>query len=153
MNTITKPGDNLGGLVKMWAIPRSVVSLDGRTVNMTSTADVWQLYITPDSGMFTEESELSDAGLAYNPRIEAFIPRDSDTVRTAVTTLEAGRWAVLFQDGNGEFRIAGSDGAGLRCAGVPGTGQQTADRAGYSITFAGKNITRALFVDNPFVTD
>lgn len=150
MNTITKPGDNLGGLVKMWAIPRSVVSVSGRTVTVNPTTGVWQLYITPDSGMFTEEPELGDAGLAYNPRIEAFIPRDSDTVRTAVTTLEAGRWAVLFQDGNGELRIAGADGAGLRCAGVPGTGQQTADRAGYQITFAGKNITRAMFVDLPF---
>jgi hypothetical protein len=150
MKTITKPGDNLGGVVKLWAIPRSVVSVSGTTVTMSSTADVWQLYITPETGMFTEEPERPDAGLAYNPRIEAFIPRDSDAVRTAVTTLEAGRWAVLFDDGNGATRIAGADGAGLRCAGVPATGRQVAERAGYNITFAGKNITRALYVTNPF---
>jgi hypothetical protein len=150
MKTLTKPGDNLGGLVKMWAIPRSVVSVSGRTVTMSSTADVYELYITPDSGMFTEEAELTDAGQVYNPRIEAFIPRDSDTVRTAVTIMEFGRWAVLFKDGNGKFRIAGADGSGLRCAGVQATGQQPSDRAGYQVTFAAKNITRAMFVDNPF---
>lgn len=150
MKTLTKPGDNLGGLVKMWAIPRSVVSVSGRTVTMGSTADVYELYITPDSGMFTEEAELTDAGQVYNPRIEAFIPRYSDTVRTAVTTMEFGRWAVLFKDGNGEFRVAGADGLGLRCAGVPVSGQQPSDRAGYQVTFAAKNITRAMFVDNPF---
>lgn len=151
MKTITKPGDNLGGVVKLWAIPRSVVSVSGSTVTMTSTADVWQLYITPETGMFTEEPERSDAGVAYNPRIDAFIPRDSDDVRTAATTLEAGRWAVIFEDGNGAFRIAGSDGVGLRCMGVPGTGRITSDRAGYQISFSGKNITRAKYVNNPFV--
>ena len=150
MKTLTKPGDNLGGVVKMWAIPRSVVSVSGRTVTMSSTANVWELYITPDTGMFTEEAELTNAGQVYNPRIEAFIPRDSDTVRAAVTELEFGRWAVLFKDGNGEYRIAGADGSGLRCAGSPGSGQQPSDRAGYQITFAAKNITRAMFVDDPF---
>jgi hypothetical protein len=150
MKSITKPGDNLGGLTKLWAVPASVVSLAGRTVNFTSTTDIYEIYCTPGSMAMQEQPELTAAGTHYNAEISGFIPRDSDTVRTAMEDMERKPYAVLFQDGNGEYKLAGSTTEPLRCTSALNTGKDTFERAGYDIVFSGKVTKRAVFVDNPF---
>lgn len=150
MKTITKPGDNLGGLLKLWAIPKSVVSVLGRTVTISSDTDVYALYCTAGSMDMQEQPELTGAGTHYNTEIAGFIPRDSDTVRTAMEDMQQRPYAVLFQDGNGEFKLAGSANQPLRFSAALGTGKETAEAAGHNILFAGKTTSRAVFVDNPF---
>jgi hypothetical protein len=150
MKTITKPGDNLGGLIKMWAVPASVVSLVGRTVNLSVTTDIYELYCTAGSMSHTEAPELSGAGTHYNVEVSGFIPRDSDTVRTALEDMERKPYAILFQDGNGEFKLAGSNTEPLRCSSALSTGKEVSELAGNQILFTGKTTRRAVFVDNPF---
>lgn len=150
MKTISKPGDNLGGLLKMWAIPRSVVSVSGRTVYIVSSADVYEIYCTPDSMSMQETPELSNAGTHYNVKIAGFIPRDSDTVRTAMEEMQQRPYAVLFQDGNGEYKLAGGTHEPLRFSAALSTGRETGEAAGHLILFSGPVSNRAVFVDNPF---
>jgi hypothetical protein len=150
MKSITKPGDNLGGLIKMWAVPASVVSLAGRTVNFSATTDIYEIYCTPGSMSHAEPPELTAAGTHYNVELSGFIPRDSDTVRTALEDMERKPYAVLFQDGNGEFKLAGSTAEPLRCSSALNTGKDVTELAGNEIRFTGRTTRRAVFVDNPF---
>lgn len=150
MKTITKPGDNLGGLLKLWAIPKSVVSVLGRTVTISSDTDVYALYCTPGSMIMQEQSKRTGAGTYYNTEIAGFIPRDSETVRAAMEDMQSKPYAVLYIDGNGEYKLAGSAKEPLRFSASLSTGAETMEAAGHNILFSGETTTRAVFVDNPF---
>jgi hypothetical protein len=150
MKTISKPGDNLGGLIKLWAIPKAVVSVLGRTVSVSSSADVYEIYCTPGSMSLAEPHQRDERGVHYNAEFLGFVPRDSETVRNAIEDMETKPYAVLFQDGNGEFKLSGSNTEPLRFSAVLTTGIDTQERAGYQIRFAGTTTRRAVFVNNPF---
>lgn len=150
MKTINKPGDNLGGLLKIWAVPASVFSVSGTTVSFSATADIYEIYCTPESMEFDEPSERTVAGTHYNTQVSGFIPRDSSDVLEAMNDMERKPYVLIFKDGNGNFKLAGTASEPLYIDSSLNSGRQVSDRAGYSISFVGKTISRAVFIDDPF---
>jgi len=56
MKTIRKPHDNLGGALKLFAVPpSSVSSLSGGTITLSDTDDVIEIYFTPGTLTFDHE--------------------------------------------------------------------------------------------------
>ena len=150
MKQLNKPGDNLGGLLKIWAIPFGVFTTQGSTVNFSSQENIWEIYCSADSMEFTESSELTPAGTHYNTIISGFIPQDNATLQEAIAYLEPRKWGVIFIDGNGNYKLAGNQTDPLRFTAEINTGKDTASLAGCSIRFSGKIKTRAMFVNKPF---
>jgi len=150
MKTVIKAGDNLGGLIKIWAIPNDVISVSGEVVSITSDTNVYQLHCSPDSMEFSEPREVTDAGTHYNTAIGGFIPQDNATLQEALAYLEPRKWVVLFTDGNGKTKLAGLPMNPLRVSAELTSGNDTAVRAGCAIQFFGKTLARAIFVNNPF---
>lgn len=150
MKTINKPGDNLGGLLKMWAVPKSAYSISGSTVTFSDTSDIYEIYCTPESMQFSEPQETTAAGRHYNTAVSGFIPKDTKDVLNAISYMEGRPWVIIFRDGNGNFKLAGNKTEPLRINASLDTGRQVTDRAGYRMEFSGQTISRAVFIDDPF---
>jgi len=150
MKQLNKPGDNLGGLLKIWAVPFGVFTTEGNTVNIASEENIWEIYCSADSMEFTESSELTPAGTHFNTVISGFIPQDNAMLQEAIAYLEPRKWGVIFIDGNGNYKLAGNQTDPLRFTAEINTGKDTASPAGCTIRFSGKTKTRAKFVNKPF---
>jgi hypothetical protein len=150
MNTINKPAENMGGLIKIWAIPSGVFSVSGKKVTFTSTTGIYEIYCSPDSQQHKEPPEREDAGLIYNTEITGFSPGGSEEAREAFAEMDGRKYVAVFIDGNGEYRLAGGIFSPLRFYASFSTGRNTADRAGHEILFTGKTFEKAIFIDNPF---
>jgi hypothetical protein len=150
MKQLNKPGDNLGGLLKIWVVPFGGFTTVGPTVNFSSQANIWEIYCSADSMEFIETSERTPAGTHFNTVVSGFIPQDNATLQEAITYMEPRKWAVIFMDGNNNYKLAGNQTDPLRFTAEINTGKDTASRAGCSIQFSGKTKTRAMFVNKPF---
>jgi len=150
MNTLTKPGDNLGGLLKIWAVPKAVYSRSGTTVTISDDTDVYALYCTPESMQFSEPQVETPGGIYYNTSVSGFIPGDTEAALAAINNMADKKYVVIFQDGNGNYKAAGTGFYPLKLKATLNSGKNVADLAGWEISFAGETIHRAVKVDNPF---
>jgi hypothetical protein len=150
MKQLNKPGDNLGGLLKIWAVPFGVLTTQGNIVNFSSQENIWEIYCSADSMEFSESSELTSAGTHFNTVISGFIPQDNATLQEAIAYMEPRKWGVIFIDGNGNYKLAGNQTDPLRFTAEINTGKDTASLAGCTIRFSGKTKIRAMFVNKPF---
>ena len=140
----------MGGLLKIWAVPKNVFSLNGKDITFADTSEVYQFYCTPGSMAMEEREEKSKAGYYFSTSISAFIPGDSDEVRTALNDMQGKLYHILYIDGNGNYKLAGTVHYPLRLTTTLITGQSEQQRAGHEIIFSGKTRQRSVFVNNPF---
>jgi hypothetical protein len=150
MKQINKPGDNLGGLLKIWAVPFGDFTVGGNTINISNHTNIWEIYCSADSMEFTESSELTSAGTHFNTVISGFIPQDNATLQEAIEYMEPRKWGVIFMDGNGNYKLAGNQTDPLRFTAEINTGKDTASLAGCSFQFSGKTKSRSRFINKPF---
>ena len=150
MKYLNKSGDNLGGLLKIWAVPFGVFTIDGNTISITSQTDIFEINCSADSMEFTESTEVTPAGIHYNTVISGIIPQDNAALQEATAWMEPRKWIVIFMDGNGNYKLAGNQTDPLRFTAEINTGKDTASLSGCSFKFSGKTKTRAMFVNNPF---
>ena len=150
MKSITKPGDNLGGLLKIWAVPASVYSVSGNVVSFSSTTNIYEIYCSPESMKFDEQEERTTAGKHHNTTISGVIPKDCSTALDAINDMDMKPYVIIFRNGNGEFQAAGTALQPLRIDAGRNSGRLVSDLAGNSFSFSGKTTSRAIFIDNPF---
>ena len=150
MNTINKPAENMGGLVKIWAVPYNVYSLSGKTVTFSSTDNICEIYCSPDSRQHTEPPERTDAGIIFNTQVTGFVPGNTQSIRLALENMENRKAVAIFRDGNGDFWMAGSYLSPLIFSAAFSTGINTSDRPGHEISLSGQTLEKAKCIDNPF---
>jgi hypothetical protein len=150
MKTLIKPGDNLGGLLKMWALPQSDISITGKTVNFVTTENIFEMYCRPDSMAQTETKEQTSGGIVYSTEIIGFAPCETQEMEDAINYLEPRKLALITKNGNGLYRLFGSQNYPIRLRGVMTSGADTSSAAGYELRFDGKSTSRSVIIDNPF---
>lgn len=150
MKQLNKKGDNLGGLIRIWAIPFGVFNIAGNTIQITDQSGIFELNCTADSMEFSESGEVTPSGIHYNTEISGIIPQDNAALQEAIAILEPRRWIVIYMDGNGNYKLAGNNISPLRFTAEINTGKDTSSLAGCTIRFTGKTKTRAMFINNPF---
>ena len=150
MKHLNKPSDNLGGLLKIWAVPPNDITVSFNTANFRSTANIIEMYCSPGSISFTEKATQEKYGLGYKNEINAFIPKDSEEVQSIINDMIGRRWVVILLDQNEKFKVAGTPGIPLRVSFDLDTGADTPDRNGHSISFYGTQTSKAKFIADPF---
>jgi hypothetical protein len=154
MKTIIKPLENMGGLIKIWAIPSLTYSsalLMGKTVTFDDPDSVCEIYCSPDSQNHIEPPDNSThAGAVFNTKITGFVPGNTQKAREEFTHMNRRPFLVIFTDGNGDYFLAGNYLTPLRFSASFSTGKNTSDRAGHEISFSGKTFEMAKPIDNPF---
>jgi len=152
MKIINKQAENMGGVLRLWAVPPSDISVSGNQVTILSDAKTVDIYIQEDSASFSEEMTRSFAGTAYKVELSAIIPCDSSETLKQISDMERRcKYLVIYMDGNGNYKLAGTKPVPLRFSAKATTGSGTSGLNHYSISFTGSQRKRAIFIDNPFV--
>lgn len=152
MKQFNRPTDNMGGLLKIWAVPPGEITISGNVVSFTTTSNIVQLNCSQGSMEFTEKTTRERAGTVYLSELNAFAPKDSKEANELISDMNQQRWVVIYLDQNEQYKVVGIPTNPLRVAFDLGTGQDTRDRNGHSVKFYGKLLKKAIFVDNPFTT-
>ena len=107
-----------------------------------------QIYIQEDSGSFVEDDI---PGSAFKTEIVGQVPCDHPDSQAIITQMEGVlKYNVIFQDGNGNFKLAGTKSVPLRFSAKLVTGATAASLNHYAISFLAKVITtRAVFIEDP----
>ena len=150
MKHLNKPSDNLGGLLKIWAVPPDDIIISFNAANFRSTANIIEMYCSPGSISFTEKATQEKYGLGYKNEINAFIPKDSEETQAIINDMSGRKWVVILLDQNEQFKVAGTPEIPLRVSFDLDTGTDTPDRNGHSISFYGTQTSKAKFIDDPF---
>ena len=138
MKTITKQADNMGGVVRLWAIPPSDILLNENSPAITSVDKVVCLEITQDSAGAEFTPKHSFSGTTYLHGISGFIPGYSaDTERIMLDMIRQSRYVVVYIDSVGVPVLLGRPDIPIRFTATVGTGQSTSSLRGYKISFSG----------------
>jgi len=141
----------MGGVLRLWAVPPSDISVSGKQVTITSDTNVVDIYTREDSASFTEDLVTAFAGNAYKVEISAIVPCDTpDTLKQIADMERRRKYLVIYQDGNGNYKLAGTTKVPLRFSAKATTSAGAAGLNHYAITFAGIQRTRAIFIDTSF---
>jgi hypothetical protein len=135
MKHLNKPSDNLGGLLKIWAVPSEDIIVGINTANFKTMANIIELYCSPGSISFTETQVQEKYGLGYKNQLNAFIPKDSPEVQTIINDMTGRKWVVVLLDQNEQFKVAGSPEIPLRVSFDLDTGADAPDRNGHFISW------------------
>lgn len=151
MKQLNKPSDNMGGLLRIWAVPLSVITVSGNSVSISSTLDVIAIYATPGTMGFSEKETIGREGISYDTELVAKTPKDSSAARDVLDLLAGRRWVVVYMDQNEQYKLVGTPDNPLRATVDLDTGSDTAAYNGYLISFKGKQQFRSRFIDDPWV--
>ncbi|MDH6355457.1 hypothetical protein M2132_001800 [Dysgonomonas sp. PH5-45] len=137
-------GSNLGGLNKVYAIPPSSLieiihnySKKQISLRLTGTSDIIEIYCILDTMQFTEEKTQPAAGPTYNPVITGITPKSNEINQEQLIRLESSYWLLLFEDNNGNTRLAGNEDLFLVFNRTESTGQTIQSRNQIQFTFSG----------------
>ena len=150
MKKIQKPLSNMGGLLKIWAIPANRYWLTKTTFIFPGSQCSLQylLYSGFIGNVRTNINRCRRFSLQNN--VSGFIPENRQEVADAILEMEGRPFVILLLDGNGKYILVGTSFYPLRINPGFNPGKTTADLAGTSFSFEGITITRAVIVDNPF---
>ena len=152
MKTINKQTENMGGVLRLWAIPKTDITLSGNIVTILSDANIVNIYMKEDSASFSEDLTKSFAGSIYKVELSAVAPCDNaDTLKLIAQMERICKYLVIYMDGNGSCKLAGTTNVPLRFSAKATTSTGAAGLNHYAITFAGQQLKRAIFIDNPFL--
>jgi hypothetical protein len=151
MKTLSKPSDNLGGMLRLWAVPpSSVVYLSGGILQLAGLDDITQIYMTPESMSADCLQKRSSAGLYYETAVKGFTPRIREEASRSLGEMAGHCFVVVLLDGNGQYQVAGTPQEPLRFSFSARTGQAVSDRNGYELTFERSCTTPIVQVADPF---
>jgi hypothetical protein len=152
MKTINKQSENMGGVIRMWAIPSHDIQVLGNQAIIISDAEMVDIYTQAESAVFNEELGTAFAGQSYKVDITAVVPCDNKDTQLLIAEMERrSKYLVIYQDGNERYKLAGTEQVPLRFGAKQTTGQGASALNHYQISFAGQQRERAVFIDNPFV--
>lgn len=152
MRTIDKQAENMGGVLRIWAVPQADISVSGNRAAILSDANMVGIYIREGSASFTEDLTKTFAGSAYKVELSAIVPCETLETQLQINDMERrGKYLVVFIDGNGNYKLAGTRAVPLRFSAKAATGQGTSGLNHYAISFSGQQLKRAIFIENPFV--
>ena len=134
----------------MWAVPFKIYSVSGNIISFSDISNIYEIYCTP--GTIDESQELLEENRNnyYEISISGFIPKDSDEVRSAILDMIRKLYVIIYENGNGDFKLARIPDYLLRLKSNLSSDKTESDLAGHSIIFSGKTLIPAVFIDNPF---
>ena len=152
MQTINKQPENMGGVLRIWAVPPTDISVSGNCLTFLSDANLVDIYIKEDSANFSEDISKSFAGTSYKVELSAIVPCDTPETLKQISDMERrSKYLVIYMDGNGNYKLAGTKPVPLRFSAKATTGSGTSGLNHFSISFTGSQRKRAVFIENPFV--
>ena len=157
MKTLNFDYDNLGGVIRLFAIPAvSFLRIREDYVSGLKYPELRKRELiidipvyADDSFSIDEEHKLTNQGDTYDTAVSGIIPKMCRVNATTLEILERGEWMVLTQDSNGEVRLTGSPENLLKFTCKKSTGKTKAARNGIEFSFAATLPQTSVYVDVP----
>ncbi len=151
MKSINKQAENMGGVLRLWAIPKSDITVSGNAVAILSDANMVDIYVQEDSAVFQEDIVRAFAGTNYKTDLTAVVPCDTTDTLALIAEMERrNKYLVIYLDGNGNYKLAGTTKVPLRFSAKATSGTGAEGLNNYAISFSGNQPARAIFITDPF---
>jgi predicted Zn-dependent protease with MMP-like domain len=151
----------VGGLRNLYIANFDSDMFDGLTLDddeqitaLTTAVTVYKFELRGENNTFEETNENSrDNGTSFWTQTGNIVLKVQDLKTQAQLKLMSyGRPHIIIEDYNGKFRLAGAQN-GVEVSVNTSTGGAMGDLNGYNISFEGKELGPALFVDSALMGD
>ena len=120
---------NMGGLMELYLIEHnSVVSLpainlhflSGKSaiangdITVATDVEAYYMQFTPETASFVEQLKEDDHGTTFEQMLVVTVPKDRPEVTWMKFKTARGRYILIYRDNNGQTKILGKIGKGLR---------------------------------------
>jgi hypothetical protein len=138
MKTINKQLENMGGVIRLWAIPKSAITFEGATPVILSDENVVSCYIIPETALSTQNQTTNFSGTTYKHEISGLVPGCNALTSAVINQMTRQlRYVVVYQNSDGLFVYLGTPEIPLTFNSNFTTGQNSSSLKNFKISFSG----------------
>ena len=152
MKKIGKELENMGGVVRLWAVDKWNISLLGSAAMITNEDDVYCMNITQDTSGAVLNQKTDFAGTTFLHEITGYVSgynKDSETYINQMIRIK--KFVVIYMDSNGTLVMLGTPDIPIRFSADFETGETNTSKRGYKVKFSGNvHFPPLRLSENPF---
>jgi len=152
MKKIGKELENMGGVVRLWAVDKWNISLLGSAAMITNEDDVYCMNITQDTSGAVLNQKTDFAGTTFLHEITGYVSgynKDSETYINQMIRIK--KFVVIYMDSNGTLVMLGTPDIPIRFSADFETGETNTSKRGYKLKFSGNvHFPPLRLSENPF---
>ena len=153
MKKIGKELENMGGVVRLWAMDKWNISLLGSAAMITNEDDVYCINITQDTSGAVVNQKTDFAGTTFLHEITGYVSgydKDSETYINQMIRIK--KFVVIYMDSNGTLVMLGTPDIPIRFSADFETGETNTSKRGYKLKFSGNvHFSPLRLSENPFI--
>ena len=152
MKKIGKELENMGGVVRLWAVDKWNISLLGSAAMITNEDDVYCMDITQDTSGAVVNQKTDFAGTTFLHEITGYVSGfDKDSERNINQMIRIKKFVVIYMDSNGTLVMLGTPDIPIRFSADFETGETNTSKRGYKLKFSGNvHFPPLRLSENPF---
>jgi len=152
MKKVGKELENMGGVVRLWAVDKWNISLLGRAAMITNEDDVYCIDITQDTSGAAVNQKTDFAGTTFLHEITGYVSGyDKDSEININQMIRIKKFVVIYMDSNGTLVMLGTPDIPIRFSADFETGETNASKRGFKIKFSGNvHFPPLRLSENPF---
>ena len=152
MKKVGKELENMGGIVRLWAVDRWNISLLGSAAMITNEDDVYCMDITQDTSSAVVNQKTDFAGTTFLHEITGYVSGyDKDSELNINQMIRIKKFVVIYMDSNGTMVMLGTPDIPIRFSADFETGETNTSKRGYKLKFSGNVHFHPLRLsENPF---
>ena len=152
MKKVGKELENMGGVVRLWAVDKWNISLLGSAAMITNEDDVYCMDITQDTSGAVVNQKTDFAGTTFLHEITGYVSGyDKDSELNINQMIRIKKFVVIYMDSNGTLVMLGTPDIPIRFSADFETGETNTSKRGYKIKFSGNvHFPPLRLSENPF---
>ena len=152
MKKVGKELENMGGIVRLWAVDRWNISLLGSAAMITTQDEVYCIDITQDTSGAAVNQKTDFAGTTFLHEITGYVSGyDKDSELNINQMIRIKKFVVIYMDSNGILVMLGTPDIPIRFSADFETGETNASKRGFKIKFSGNvHFPPLRLSENPF---
>ena len=152
MKKVGKELENMGSIVRLWAVDRWNISLLGSAAMITTQDEVYCIDITQDTSGAAVNQKTDFAGTTFLHEITGYVSGyDKDSEININQMIRIKKFVVIYMDSNGTLVMLGTPDIPIRFSADFETGETNASKRGFKIKFSGNvHFPPLRLSENPF---
>lgn len=150
MKSFQKQAENLGGYLKVWAVPPSDLAVGDSDVFLITGNNTIEIYAAPESIQLIQEEEQTKAGFVFKTEVTAIIPKDCPQNDLFLQLLQGRKWILILLDQNEHYKVSGTNDIPHRFTCKTDPGKACSDLNAHVVSFHSTQTKKSFFISNPF---
>ena len=152
MKKVGKELENMGGVVRLWAVDKWNISLLGSAAMITNEDDVYCMDITQDTSGAIVNQKTDFEGTTFLHEITGYVSGyDNDSELNINQMIRIKKFVVIYMDSIGTLVMLGTPDIPIRFSADFETGETNTSKRGYKLKFSGNvHFPPLRLSENPF---